>query len=425
MLWIISGPSSVGKSSFIASSRCGEITGISSESSVFWPANQSDLDEHYGADVLYHYNTLRPMHLKRMSNRPKLARRQAVVTSETAFDQDPSWNALVDYEMDKKTIVLVASKQTILQRARQREAIENLHSTGSQVNRYPVERWLELIERTDLVANYRAWCQELRLCGIEYELVDASNDSYSTIDDETHLSALVNSTSSEYTKNEVEEILRERKFAYHRVELPFGLHTPGDARKETRDLIFPASLKGKGVLDIGSALGYFCFEAEARGAERVVGVELQEERFQDAMILKDIKGSAVDFLRRDILLDPLDESFDYVLLLNVIHHLKEPFVAIRQLASITKDRLVIEFPTLADRKFRDTVDIQDASQYNRLPLVGVSTMTGARQTFVFTPKAIRRSLMDHDRLFKKIDIVRSPMRGRMIAICHKTSDNTL
>src|SRR5437660_6321837 len=118
-----------------------------------------------------------------------------------------------------------------------------------------------------------------------------------------------------YTKAQIEHILREQDFEYHRVELPFGLYTPGTDRSSTRDLIFRESLSGKTVLDVGCALGYFCFEAEARGAARVVGIEVKEQRFRQALLLKEIKGSQVELLQRDILHNPIDEYFDYVCLL--------------------------------------------------------------------------------------------------------------
>src|SRR5262249_28764243 len=141
----------------------------------------------------------------------------------------------------------------------------------------------------------------------------------------------------------------------------------------TRDLIFQEPLTGKSVLDVGSALGYFCFEAEARGASRVVGVELSGERFRQACLLKDIIGSRVEFLQRDILQHPLDEKFDHVCLLNVLHHLDEPIRAIHQLAAIARESLIIEFPTFEDPKFRKTARIRFPRRYNRLPLIGVSS----------------------------------------------------
>jgi 2-polyprenyl-3-methyl-5-hydroxy-6-metoxy-1,4-benzoquinol methylase len=220
-----------------------------------------------------------------------------------------------------------------------------------------------------------------------------------------------------YTKEQIEEILRERKFGYHRVDLPFGLHTKGKTRDNLRDLILPESLEGKTVLDVGCALGYFCFEAEARGAARIVGVEQNEKRFDDAMLLKDIKESKVDFIRRDITLDPLDERFDYVLLLNVIHHLSDPISLIRQLASITEERLIIMFPTFADSTFRETTNIEDPLLFDQLPLIGVNDKP--QRTFVFTPPAIKRMLLDHERLFEKVEILRAPKPQRAIAICYK------
>lgn len=423
MLWIISGPTSVGKSTFITSPRCTEITGLPPETPVVWPATHPRLDEYDATNVLYHYNILRPLDLKRRGEQSQLPNKQLAMSSVTDFTQDPRWNDLIRREIAKKAIVLVSSRQTILQRVRQRQIVESPALIDQKENRYPPQQWLDLFEQVDLVALYQAWCRELEAYGIPYTLVDSSNSAYSIIESDDHLPAVVNGDNSGYTKQQIKKILRERKFQYHRVDLPFGLHTKGADRSVTRDLIFPKSLEGKTILDAGCALGYFCFEAEARGAARVVGVELKEERFRDAMLLKDIKGSRVDFLQRDIILDPLDERFDYVLLLNVIHHLKEPFRAVRQLASITGERLIIEFPTLADRRFRKTSNIRFPFLFNRLPLVGVSSLTEVDQTFVFTPSAIKRTLLDHERLFKKVDILRSPMPGRAIAICHKEVDS--
>ncbi|HME89453.1 MAG TPA: methyltransferase domain-containing protein [Chthoniobacterales bacterium] len=228
-----------------------------------------------------------------------------------------------------------------------------------------------------------------------------------------------------YSKEEIEKILHEEHFGYHRVNLPYGLHTRGRDRSQTRDLIFPESLAGKSVLDIGSALGYFCFEAEAKGATRVLGAELDPERFRQACLLKKIIGSEVQFLQRDILLQSLDEQFDYVCLLNVIHHLDEPIRAIHQLAALTRERLIIEFPTIEDAKFRKTTRIRFPKHYNRLPLIGVSSKKGTSkkpdggQTFVFTAPAMFRILQDHRALFRSVKIVDSPVPGRKIALCQK------
>lgn len=427
LLWIISGPSSVGKSTFLTRSRCAAVTGLSAGTPIVWPTAQARLDELGSADVLYHYNILREE-----------------ARGPTSFAHDAAWRDIVRRDLPKRAIILVASKHVLMQRMRQRQIIEHAALTGHGETSYPGQHWIDCLEHVDLAALYAAWRQELRDHGIPYQLLNSEDDMYRPIVDEDSLPELVNDhagadpgagnaeeqrepspapamgNGSGYARADIVELLRTRRFAYQRVELPFGLHTEGEDRSQTRDIVLPRSLAGKSVLDVGSAIGYFCFEAEARGAARVLGVELREDRFRDALLLKEIKGSTAEFLRQDVVLDPLTEQFDLVLLLNVIHHLKEPFRALRQLASITRERFVIEFPTFDDAKFRKTANVAFPRQYNRLPLVGVSSMApDVDQTFVFAPAAIERVLLDHEPLFAHIDFRASPMPGRMIAICHK------
>lgn len=130
-------------------------------------------------------------------------------------------------------------------------------------------------------------------------------------------------------------------------------------------------------------------------------------------------GSGVEFQKRDFLDDPIEESFDLVLALNVIHHVPEPFAALRTLAGLTRERLALEFPTLGDFKFRRSAGIRRASRYDRLPLIGVSSLEEADQTFVYSREAIRRVLVEHQPLFAKVQFIRSPFRDRLIALCDK------
>lgn len=227
---------------------------------------------------------------------------------------------------------------------------------------------------------------------------------------------------SNYTKSQIEDILRKNDFEYHRVELPYGFFTPGEDRSGTRDIIFPQSLEGASVLDVGCANGYFCFEAEARGAGRVVGVELRESRFNHAQILKSIRSSSVDFLNMDITTHPFTESFDYVLLLNVIHHLPDPIHVLRYLTTITRKRLIVEFPTFSDPKYKKAAGIRFSFLYNRFPLIGVSSLSDkwTDQTFVFSSSALEKILMDHEPLFSRVNFVDSPLgTGRKVAFFDK------
>jgi 2-polyprenyl-3-methyl-5-hydroxy-6-metoxy-1,4-benzoquinol methylase len=219
------------------------------------------------------------------------------------------------------------------------------------------------------------------------------------------------------TREEVEALLEKHDFRYHRVPLPHGLATPGRDRTETADLVFAESVEGKSVLDVGCALGFFCFEAEKRGARRVVGSELKDDRFEHANLLKGVLDSKVELVKRDLLAANPEETFDTVLSLNVIHHLPEPITALQRLSALANERLILEFPTFADAKFRKTTGMRFWRIYDRQPLLGVSTKN-AGQTFVFTRKAIRRILRDHCGV-TDVSFTASPMEGRTIAFCEK------
>lgn len=71
---------------------------------------------------------------------------------------------------------------------------------------------------------------------------------------------------------------------YHTVDLGDGVITPGqyDHRPLLHHYGLPDDLTGKSVLDVGPAHGYFAFELEARGADRVVTVELPQWSAHDA-----------------------------------------------------------------------------------------------------------------------------------------------
>ena len=174
-------------------------------------------------------------------------------------------------------------------------------------------------------------------------------------------------------------------------------------RKATLDLIFPLSLAGKSLLDIGCAEGFFCEEALKRGAKWVVGYERKEDRYRAAYN----RCSGATIYNGDAFVGVLGQ-YDWVLLLNVLHHVKEPVAALRKAAHSARERLVIEFATLSDPRFKS-----DA----RGSLMGVSTKS-KDQTFLFEPQAISRILTDHDKLVSKIDFIKSPWRNRMLAICY-------
>jgi tRNA (mo5U34)-methyltransferase len=63
---------------------------------------------------------------------------------------------------------------------------------------------------------------------------------------------------------------------YHTIDLPHGVITPGfiDNRPTINAFGLPTDLKGKRCLDIGTYDGFWAFEMERRGAEEVIGIDV-------------------------------------------------------------------------------------------------------------------------------------------------------
>jgi tRNA (mo5U34)-methyltransferase len=139
---------------------------------------------------------------------------------------------------------------------------------------------------------------------------------------------------------------------YHRIDLGNGLVTPGIDNTPLRlaRLELPASLAGQTVLDIGAWDGFFAFECERRGAARVVAADYYswhgtgwgaKAGFE---LARQALGSRVE----DVDVDVMDLSpdrlgtFDVVLFLGVLYHLRHPLLAIERIAAVTRGTLILE-----------------------------------------------------------------------------------
>jgi tRNA (mo5U34)-methyltransferase len=139
---------------------------------------------------------------------------------------------------------------------------------------------------------------------------------------------------------------------FHAIELRPGLVTPGlDVTRERLDLLqIPQDLSGKTVLDVGAWDGFFSFEAERRGAARVVAADHYAWHGHDWSdksgfeLARRALGSSVE----DVDVDVMDLSaehigtFDVVLFLGVLYHLRHPLLALERVASVTAGQLILE-----------------------------------------------------------------------------------
>jgi tRNA (mo5U34)-methyltransferase len=139
---------------------------------------------------------------------------------------------------------------------------------------------------------------------------------------------------------------------YHTIDLGNGVVTKGadDSPYRLARLDLPSSLAGASVLDIGAWDGFFSFEAERRGAARVVSADYyswhgtgwgSKAGFE---LARKTLGSKVE----DVDIDVMDLSperigtFDVVFFLGVLYHLRHPLLALERVASVTKHLLILE-----------------------------------------------------------------------------------
>lgn len=143
---------------------------------------------------------------------------------------------------------------------------------------------------------------------------------------------------------------------YHTIDLGGGIVTRGvdDTPIRLAQIRLPADLSGKSVLDIGAWDGFFSFEAERRGARRVVATDYYAWRgtgwgtgqgkagFE---LARTALGSRVEDVEIDVLdLTPerLGGTFDVVFFLGVLYHLPDPLLALQRVASVTSGVLLLE-----------------------------------------------------------------------------------
>ncbi|HKP89808.1 MAG TPA: DUF1698 domain-containing protein [Thermoleophilaceae bacterium] len=147
-----------------------------------------------------------------------------------------------------------------------------------------------------------------------------------------------------------EEVERIRWF--HTIPLRDDVLTPGlepDTPQKLLRLGMPDDLRGKTVLDVGTWDGFYAFEAERRGASRVVATDhhaWSSPGWGDAgfRCAHRALGSAVEARHLDVLDHTADElgTFDVVLFLGVLYHMRHPLLALERVASVTGERLILE-----------------------------------------------------------------------------------
>ena len=167
---------------------------------------------------------------------------------------------------------------------------------------------------------------------------------------------------------------------YHSIDLGHGVVTPGAVALDALDDAHLPDVRGRSVLDVGAWDGANAFWAERLGASRVVALDhyvwgvdlhrrqrywdecarrgelpdhtLDETRFWDPALpgrrgfdlAREALGSSVEPVVADFMTTDLDAlgSFDVVLYLGVLYHMREPLTALQRVRRVTKEVAVVE-----------------------------------------------------------------------------------
>ena len=248
-----------------------------------------------------------------------------------------------------------------------------------------------------------------------------------------------------FSKEQLEEMVRSVSFWWHSIDLGQGVTTNGfksveQLTHELQSLQLP-DLRGKSVLDIGAWDGFFCFEAERRGAKRVLALdhyawsldlpqhikywrECQEQGIVPELYHKtpnwrpsELPGkraydtvhralnSKVETLVADFMELDLNEvgTFDVVFYLGVLYHMENPLEALKRVAAVTEEVAIIEteaviFPGyehLAVCEFFESNELNgDVSNWwapNEKALIGMCRAAGFKRVEVIVSSPVKAS----------------------------------
>jgi tRNA (mo5U34)-methyltransferase len=164
---------------------------------------------------------------------------------------------------------------------------------------------------------------------------------------------------------------------WHTIDLGNGIVTPGidPTPARLREVQIPDDLTGLTVLDVGAWDGFFSFEAERRGASRVLATDSfcwgnggwgTKAGFE---LARRALGSRVE----DLDIDPLELSparigtFDLVLFLGVLYHMRHPLLALERVFSVTRRQLILQTQTDLSAIDRPAVAFYQGTDLNNDP----------------------------------------------------------
>jgi tRNA (mo5U34)-methyltransferase len=159
------------------------------------------------------------------------------------------------------------------------------------------------------------------------------------------------------TEDRVGRAIHELAPWFHNLHLPDGRQTAPDHplgdfpafKWEQIGPVLPQDMSGLTVLDIGCNAGFYSI-ALARRRATVLGIDSDEHYLRQACWARNrfgLNSRRLSLRRMQIYeLARLDASFDVVLFLGVLYHLRYPLLALDIVAQSVRDRLILQTLTM-------------------------------------------------------------------------------
>jgi tRNA (mo5U34)-methyltransferase len=104
----------------------------------------------------------------------------------------------------------------------------------------------------------------------------------------------------------------------------------------------PPDLHGATVLDIGCNGGFYSIEMKRRGAERVLGLDVDDRYLRQARLAAQLSGVQIELQQMSVYeVARLRERFDIVLFMGVLYHLRHPLLALDLIREHVAERVVV------------------------------------------------------------------------------------
>lgn len=217
------------------------------------------------------------------------------------------------------------------------------------------------------------------------------------------------------------ELLNQIKYQ----DLNFGENTSRIGRKRNESIMscLHSIEYGDSALDVGSAMGATIFSIDSVTNGKVTGFEPMRDRYNASKNFCSYLSSDVRIINDYVNDETLDETYDHIVCLNVMHHVQDFVSFLKKLCNSANKSLIIELPDIQDKVFSDNLGKYYFFSNRKIPLIGVGNKE-SDQTFVYNPSAIIRLIKMLSKKKFLYHLYDSPLDSRYIIKIDFTLNST-